>query len=141
MKVIFLLCLPFLCVAQRLVAPSDHIVNDRWQAHWIGPKENVNQYGVYHFRKSFELKKKPYQFVINISADNRYRLYVNGNYITDGPQISDARHWKFESVDIASFLNDGKNVLAVQVVNFAEEAPVYLMGKQTGLIVQGNDSI
>jgi len=140
-KTVFLLCLPFVCAAQHLVAPSDHIVNDRWQAHWIGPKEGVTQYGVYHFRKSFELKKKPYQFVVNISADNRYRLFVNGNYITDGPQISDARHWKFESLDIASFLNVGKNVLAVQVVNFAEEAPVYLMGKQTGLIVQGDDSI
>jgi alpha-L-rhamnosidase len=141
MRILFLLCLPLVGVGQHLVTPSQHIVKDRWQARWIGPTEGGYNYGVYHFKKSFDLKSKPHQFVVHLSADNRYRFFVNGNYVTDGPQISDARHWRFESLDIAPLLKEGKNVLAVQVVNFAEAAPVYLMGKRAALIMQGDDSL
>lgn len=140
-RILFLLCLPVVGFSQHLVAPSNHIVNDRWQARWIGRAEGGHQYGVYHFRKSFDLKSKPHEFVIHLSADNRYRFFVNGTYVTDGPQISDARHWRFESLNIAPLLKEGKNVLAVQVVNFAETAPVYMMGKRTAMIMQGDDSL
>jgi len=140
-KSLIFVLLPILSLGQHLVSPSDRIVNQRWEARWIGPKENAHQYGVYHFRKSFTLTSKPHQFIIHLSADNRYRFYVNGTYVTDGPQISDARHWRFESLDIAHLLKQGENLLAVQVVNFAEEAPVYMMGKRTGMIMQGDDSI
>jgi len=50
-----------------------------WEASWIThPSESVMDYGVFHFRKSFTLDKKPDGFIIHISADNRYRLFVNG---------------------------------------------------------------
>jgi alpha-L-rhamnosidase len=141
MKYIILIFLPILSLGQYLVTPSERFVKHRWEARWVGPKEKANQYGVYHFRKSFTLDKKPHQFIIHLSADNRYRLFVNGNYVTDGPQISDARHWRFESLDIVPLLKQGENLLAVQVVNFAEEAPVYMMGKRTAMIMQGDDSL
>lgn len=134
--------LPFLQVqAQQLVSPATHITANRWQAKWITARENPYQYGVYHFRKTFSLATKPAQFVIHVSADNRYRLFVNGNYITDGPQISDSHHWRFESLDIANFLKEGSNTIAVQVTNWADAAPVYIMGKRTALIMQGDDAI
>jgi len=132
--------LPFAAIGQHLVTPTNQVIKNRWEARWIGPKDKLNSYGVHHFRKTFSLSQKPHEFIIHISADNRYRLFVNGTYVTDGPQISDSRHWRFESLDIGPLLQSGNNVLAVQVVNFAEAAPVYVMGKRAGLIVQGNDS-
>jgi len=143
-KSILLLFLCWLCLtidsrSQALVSPSSHITTNRWQARWITSKESPYLFGVYHFRKTFQLSDKPSRFVIHISADNRYRLYVNGNYITDGPQISDTHHWRFESLDIASFLKEGSNTIAVQVTNWADVAPVYIMGKRMALIVQGDD--
>lgn len=138
---ILLLLLPLSVWSQHLVTPAANIVKKRWDARWISPKEGSFDYGVHLFRKSFSLASKPNEFIIHISADNRYRLYVNGTYVTDGPQASDSRHWRFESLDIAPLLNSGSNVVAVQVVNFAEVAPVYIMGKRAALIVQGNDSI
>lgn len=138
---ILLLLLPMAGLSQHLITPTDTYVKNRWEARWIGPKEGSFQFGVHHFRKTFTLQSKPHQFVIHLSADNRYRLFVNGTYITDGPQISDSRHWRFESLDIASLLKPGVNLIAVQVVNFGEAAPVYMMGKRTALIVQGEDSL
>jgi hypothetical protein len=139
--ILFVSLLPvFQSQSQQLVSPGVHITATRWQARWITAKENPYHFGVHHFRKSFLLTKKPSQFIIHLSADNRYRLFVNGTYITDGPQISDTRHWRFESLDIASFLNEGANSIAVQVTNWADVAPVYIMGKRTALIVQGDDA-
>jgi hypothetical protein len=50
------------------------LLNGRWNAQWIShPTESLLDYGVFHFRKDFELKEQPKEFIINISADNRYR--------------------------------------------------------------------
>ncbi len=140
-RILLFLLLPIVGFGQHLITPSNKYIKNRWQARWIGPKEGSFQYGVYHFRKTFSLQAKPHQFIIHLSADNRYRLFVNGVYVTDGPQISDGRHWRFESLDIGPLLKSGENLLAVQVVNFGEAAPLYMMGKRTALIVQGEDSL
>ena len=137
---LFFLILPFASLAQTLVVPSERWSTKPWEARWIGPHENKSQYGVYHFRKIFSIASVPEKFVIHISADNRYRLFVNGSYITEGPQLSDLRHWKFESLDIAKSLKVGENTLAIQVVYLGEVAPVFMMGKQAALIVQGDDT-
>ncbi|MDY9919203.1 MAG: alpha-L-rhamnosidase N-terminal domain-containing protein [Proteiniphilum sp.] len=119
--------------------PSAHLLNDRWSASWITcPDISGYDYGVYHFRKTFVLDKKPETFVINISADNRYRLFVNGNPVCWGPARGDLLHWYYETVDIAPLLTDGKNTLAVAVWNFGEFTPGSQMTLKTGLIVQGN---
>ncbi|CAN5144232.1 hypothetical protein BH09BAC3_BH09BAC3_24910 [soil metagenome] len=127
----------FTTSAQSLIPPSPRYTTQRWDASWIAPKETSKQ-GVYHFRKSFNLAAKPSSFIIHISADNRYRLFVNGKQLNDGPQISDSRHWRFESIDIAELLDIGENTIAVQVWNLGNAAPVYDMGKRIALIVQGD---
>jgi hypothetical protein len=33
---------------------------------------------VYHFRRTFELQARPSFFVIHVTGDNRYQLFVNG---------------------------------------------------------------
>ena len=74
------------------------LLNRRWKAQWIThPTESLLDYGVFHFRKAFELKEQPQEFIINISADNRYRLFVNGKAVCFGPARADLEHWSFES--------------------------------------------
>jgi hypothetical protein len=123
---------------QALINPS--LFEGRWTARWISvPNEPANAYGVYHFRKSFELGEVPSRFVVHVSADNRYKLYVNGDLVSLGPARGDIYNWNFETVDIASYLKPGKNVLAAVVWNYAERKPVAQMSQnQTGFILQGN---
>lgn len=121
--------------------PDTFLLRHKWDAQWITcPDVPLNEYGVYHFRKDFSLATQPESFVINISADNRYRLFVNGQSVCWGPARGDILHWYYETVDIASLLKPGKNVLAVTVWNFGEMTPGAQMTLQTGLIVQGNTS-
>ena len=128
--------------AVPLLAPEQHspnLTSERWPAHWIasldGPRR---EFGVYYFRKAFELAAVPNHFIIHASADNRYELFVNGARVVEGPARGDLDHWRYETLDIAGHLHHGKNLIAAIVWNFAELAPMAQMTNETGLIVQGD---
>lgn len=116
------------------------LYDGRWKAHWIlVPNEPGNVYGIYHFRKKFHVTALPSKFIIHVSADNRYKLYVNGTFVSLGPTRGDLYNWNFETVDIAPYLREGENLLAAVVWNFAEEKPIaQITFNQTGFLVQGN---
>ncbi len=77
-------------------------------------------YGSWYFRHEFRVKKIPGHLEIKISADKRYKLFVNGGYVGTGPQLSDAEHWKYDTYDIASRLKKGQNLIAVEVDYFGK---------------------
>ncbi|KAA6341941.1 hypothetical protein EZS27_010275 [termite gut metagenome] len=119
--------------------PNPQFLAEKWESQWITcPDVSLYDYGVYHFRKTFDLAQQSASFVINVSADNRYRLFVNGQPVCWGPARGDIPHWYFETVDIAPFLNKGTNTLAAVVWNFGEYTPGAQMTLCTGFIVQGN---
>jgi alpha-L-rhamnosidase len=141
LRLTFLFCI---CLSAWVLKAQNHTVNPAllkgtWKAHWISGKGIAQrEYGVYHFRKSFNLLQKPEKFVINISADNRYRLFVNGHAVCNGPARGDLYNWYFETVDIAPYLKQGNNLIAAQVWNMGTYAPVAQISNQTALVIQGN---
>ncbi len=136
---LFFFCNIFNTKAQE-IAPN--LLYQRWDAQWIAHQNtNLTNYGVFHFRKNFDLKAKPTKFIIHLSADNRYRLFVNGNYVSAGPARSDAMHWNFETIDIAEQLKVGKNTISVAVWNFSDDMPWSQMSRKTGFILQGNSPV
>ena len=131
---------PMQQLALEKINPS--LLNNSWKAQWIShPTESLVDYGVFHFRKIFELKEQPKEFIINISADNRYRLFVNGKAVCFGPARADLEHWSYESIDIAPFLKVGKNLLAAEVWNFGDLKPWAQFSIKTAFIVQGNSPL
>ena len=111
----------------------------KWSAQWImHPTIEPQSYAVVLFRKSFELTAKPENFVIHLSADNHYRLFVNGTYVTRGPARGDLAHWFYESLDIANYLQPGKNSIAVEVVNWGPKRSFTYFSQMTSFIMQGN---
>lgn len=109
-----------------------------WEAQWISLADSdTKDYGVYLFRKSFELASVPSSFPVFVSADNRYKLYINEQLVSLGPARGDLAHWNFEQVDLAPFLKAGKNVLAAKVWNEADLRPEAQISYQTGFILQG----
>ena len=118
---------------------NPELLSKRWQAWWIAaPDIQRNSYGVYHFRKTIELSNAPQKFIVHVSADNRYKLYVNGVLVSLGPARSDVYNWAFETVDIAPHLKAGKNIISSVVWFYAEHAPVAQMSfNKAGFILQG----
>ncbi|HEY2648423.1 MAG TPA: alpha-L-rhamnosidase N-terminal domain-containing protein [Puia sp.] len=120
------------------VDPS--LLVNQWQASWISvPGETPSGYGVYLFRKILDLGKKPDSFVIHISADNRYKLFVNETQVSLGPARGDLDHWNFTTLDIAPFLHSGKNIIAAQVWNDGEWRAEGQISLRTAFILQGDN--
>jgi alpha-L-rhamnosidase len=109
-------------------------------APWVSyPSANQTAYGVYHFRKSFDLNNVPDELVIHVSADNRYNLFVNGQRVCYGPAKGDLQTYKYDVIDIAPFLKPGENLLAVLVYNGGEDRPLALLTVQTAFMLRAED--
>ena len=108
-------------------------------ASWIAPPGVPGDSSVvFHARRTFDVAAKPERFLVHVSADNRYRLYVNGEQVASGPQRSDVMHWRYETVDLAPKLRAGRNVLAALVWNWGVARPVAQHSNRTGFLLQGD---
>lgn len=74
------------------------------------------------------------RFKILITANSRYRLWVNGSPVLSGPCKGDRYRHYYEEADITEYLKAGKNVLAVQVLfcdpnavthQYEDRAPIF----------------
>ena len=100
-------------LATLLERESYDILKDKWSAAWIEvPDSAPEEYGVYYFRKDIELAGAPDSFIVHVSADQRYKLYVNGSLVSLGPARNDSKHWNYETLDIAVHMKPGRNVVA-----------------------------
>ncbi len=110
-----------------------------WSAHWVTcPGVPARSYGVFHFRKTFDLPSVPGKVIVHVTADNRYHLFVNDKSVGRGPARGDLYNWNVESYDIAPYLRQGKNVIAAEVWNLAEYAPVAQISGRTGFLLQSD---
>ncbi len=118
---------------------NKEILNKQWNAHWIShPTTSLNDYGVFHYRKKFFLKTKHSEFIVHVSGDNRYRLFVNGIEVAKGPSRGDLANWRFETIDIAEYLRVGDNVISSVVWNFGNFKPIAQVSLKTAFILKGN---
>jgi len=108
-------------------------------ASWVAPAGVPgDSFTVFHARRTFDLPAIPARFLVHVSADNRYRLYVNGVQVSSGPQRSDVTHWRYETLDLAPHLRAGRNVIAALVWNWGAARPVAQHSHRTGFLLQGN---
>ena len=138
---------PLAAVLLALVVPiavdaqgrTPRIFSGATEANWIAPPGMPpDSFGVFHARRTFELASKPARFLVHVSADNRYRLYVNGTQVSSGPQRSDQMHWRYETVDLAPVLRAGSNVIAALVWNWGPNHPVAQHSLRTAFLLQGD---
>ncbi len=78
----------------------------------------------------------PDSLIIYVSADNRYRLWINGKPAGMGPARGSTAYWRYEKYDIAPLLKKGINLVAAQVFNLGVHRPVAQFSSQTAFILQ-----
>lgn len=90
-----------------------------WTPSWDEKdKETPN---IVYFRKVLELEQVPSEFIVKLSADSRYKFYVNESLIEAGPSKGDNEVWYYDEKDITPYLHEGSNVLAVEVLRYPLE--------------------
>src|SRR5271155_1624914 len=110
-----------------------------WKASWIThPTAPLREPIVLHFRRTLQLDSKPARYVVHVSADNRFVHFVNGHRVGDGPARGDLAHWRYETFDLAQYLNAGANVVAATVWNYGIYAPVAQITDRVAFLVQGD---
>ena len=118
---------------------NPQLLETTWDARWImHPSVSNTDFGVFHFRRSIDLSEVPDSFIIHVSGDTRYRLYINGQSVAKGPAVGDNHNWRFETIDIAGYLQPGSNTAAATVWNFAEYNALQHHSYRTAFILQGN---
>src|ERR1700686_5334835 len=64
-----------------------------WTASWIThPTAPLRDPLVLHFRRAFTINPVPAAYLVRVSADNRFILYVNGKRVGEGPARGDLGH-------------------------------------------------
>ncbi len=68
------------------------------------------------FRKHFSLESLPSTAELYISADDYYKLYINGRFVAQGPAPSYHMAYNYNTVDVRDYLSEGENVIAVHTL-------------------------
>ena len=68
------------------------------------------------FRRSFNIDKSFSSAKIYISADDYYKLYINGRFVGQGPSPSYHFRYNYNEINIANYLVEGENVIAVHTL-------------------------
>ena len=108
----------------------------KWLAKWIWcAGEPVPRNFYLYCRKSFKLSGNATEAPIDVTADSRYKLFVNGRFVGRGTARCDQRWQYYDTYDLAPFLSAGENVVAVIVHQFGVLGD-YCLGRG-GLLLQG----
>ena len=121
--------------AQTTTAPDPP--RREWAASWIThPTAPLRDPLVLHFRRRLALSSAPATYIVRVSADNRFILYVNGKRAGDGPARGDLGHWRYEKFDLAPLLKPGDNLITATVWNWGIYAPVAQMSDRTAFLLE-----
>lgn len=71
------------------------------------------------FLRDIWLDAPPSRCVIQVCADSRYNLYINGRIVLRGPCRSRARFRCFDEIDIAAHLCRGQNRLFAEILHYS----------------------
>lgn len=72
------------------------------------------------FGKTFEAEKLPAQYTLQVCADSRYILRVNGTTVSRGPCRHKDRYRYADTVDIAPYLRRGENRIEADVIHYGD---------------------
>ena len=85
---------------------SEEVKNHREDLHYVHAL----------FNKKFTLEKGFKKAVMDITADDYYKLYINGTFVAQGPVTGYHFNYYRNRLDITPYLNEGENDITVSVL-------------------------
>ncbi len=64
------------------------------------------------FRKKITLEDPPQKAELKVTADDFYKLFINGVFVTEGPAPAYHFRYRYDTVDIKKYLKIGENTFA-----------------------------
>ena len=95
----------------------NHPFGENSQWIWREQLPDLNESEMHYFRKEFSVQDGNASLYIRVSADTRYKLYINEQLVLRGPCKSKGQFYFYEELDVSPYLRKGKNVFAAEVVH------------------------
>ena len=96
------------------------------QGKWICANKHADDAAagsrLVYFRKEVSFSDTASKIPVRISADGRYKLYVNGALVCFGPCKGDDKRRYADEPDLRPYLQTGRNVLAVELLCVGRDA-------------------
>lgn len=83
------------------------------QLEWVDLSAAGNENSHILFRKRFRLEKGAECAKLYITADDCYKLYLNGVFVAQGPAPAYHNCYNYNEIDVTAYLRPGENTLAV----------------------------
>lgn len=104
---------------------------------WIGgahPFDLQETYLRFRSPADWALAALPRRADLFITADSRYKLWINGRFLTRGPARSYPQAQKVDQIDVTAYLQTGFNLIAVQVYSPGYSHFAYVHRGMAGLL-------
>lgn len=85
--------------------------------------------GCFVLHRDFYLERPSNACVVKIAADSRYRLFLNGRWIADGPGRFFPDEPRFDTLPVKDALNSGPNTVRIEVRYFGVDTFQYIRGE------------
>lgn len=110
-----------------------------WIKKWS--KNNDKEPQLVLFRKKVSIKNEFKKIIIKLTADSRYKLWINGNFCEVGPLKGTKNKWYLDTIDVTNFFKVGINQIAIEVLRYPKDLLKGNFGinrtSKPGLLVNG----
>ena len=103
------------------------------EAKWIGAPGGAATANVLVFEKTFEVKPGEGAFTVDVSADERFYLTLDGAFVARGPNRADVSNWQYQTYEIS--LVPGAHVFRAVVTRLGDDAPLAQLSHRGGSFV------
>ena len=86
-----------------------------WIKDW--KQEDQGKPVIVYFRKEFQDANR-----LRISANCRYKLYINGIFVQEGPQKGSTEAAYVDPAQVGGWVREGKNVAAIEVLYYPQDS-------------------
>ncbi len=90
---------------------------------WVTHEALGHKPGLFQFKKNLTLDSIPEKAEIKLSADTKYRLYINNKFVQVGPAKRSEFHSFYDTVNILPYVKAGENEISVYVLHLDPTTP------------------
>jgi hypothetical protein len=108
----------------------------QWPCHWVRLPHGAETPFVQAFRVHFEAPEDA-TVRIHVTADERYELYLDGEYVGRGSERGDLNHWFFETYDLS--VTKGEHTLVARVWALGDKSAYAQHSAETGFLLCPQD--
>ncbi len=105
-------------------------------ASWIWlPGDSGRNFAVLRFRCEFDVAKGDGELVFDVSADERYYLTLDGEFVSRGPNRGSVENWQYQTYK-AKALAEGRHVMEATVWRLGDNAPLAQLSWRGGFVLK-----